>query len=108
MPGSGLSTDGDRWLPSRPEFLVPVKALSSVFRARFREILRRAGLLNGINPAVWQRDWAVHSQAAGDGRQSLRYLTPYVFRVAIGDHRIVSCEDAKVPFTYRRVGSRAA
>ena len=33
------------------------------------------------------------------------YLAPYVFRVAIGDHRIVSCDDGKVTFTYRRVGS---
>jgi hypothetical protein len=28
-----------------------------------------------------------------------------VFRVAIGDHRIVSCDDGRVTFTYRRVGS---
>ncbi len=42
---------------------------------------------------------------AGDGRESLRYLAPYVFRVAIGDHRIVSCDDGLVTFTYRRVGS---
>ena len=48
----------------------------------------------------------VHSQAAGDGRASLRYLAPYVFRVAIGNRRIVSCEDGNVTFTYRRVGSK--
>jgi hypothetical protein len=35
----------------------------------------------------------------------LRYRAPYVFRVAIGDHRIVSCDDGRVTFTYRRVGS---
>jgi hypothetical protein len=28
-----------------------------------------------------------------------------VFRVAIGDHRIVSCDDGRVTFTYRKVGS---
>src|SRR4029077_5078392 len=44
-------------------------------------------------------------QAAGDGRATLHYLAPYVFRVAIGDHRIVSCDDGKVTFSYRRVGS---
>ena len=65
----------------------------------------RENLLNLVDPAVWQRDWVVHSRAAGDGRASLRYLAPYVFRVAIGDHRIVSCDDGKVTFTYRRVGS---
>jgi hypothetical protein len=105
VPGGGVSADGSCWLPSRADFLVPVEALSIVFRAKFRDILNREGLLNLADPAVWRRDWVVHSQAAGDGRASLRYLAPYVFRVAIGDHRIVSCDDGKVTFTYRRVGS---
>jgi hypothetical protein len=43
-------------------------------------------------------------QAAGDGRESLRYLAPHVFRVAIGDHRIMSCDDGKVVFTCRKAG----
>jgi hypothetical protein len=105
VPGGGLSADGSCWLPSRADFLVPVRALSIIFRAKFRDILERQGLLNLADPAVWRRDWVVHSQAAGDGRASLRYLAPYVFRVAIGDHRIVSCDDGKVTFSYRRVGS---
>ena len=105
VPGGGVSADGGRWLPSRADFLVPVKALSIVFRAKFRDILRREGLLDQVDPTVWSRDWVVHSQAAGDGRQSLRYLAPYVFRVAIGDHRIISCDDGTVTFAYRRVGS---
>ena len=105
VPGGGLSADAGCWLPSRADFLVPAKALSIVFRAKFRDILRREGLLKLVDPAVWSRDWVVHSQAAGDGRESVRYLAPYVFRVAIGDHRIVSCDDGRVTFTYRRVGS---
>ena len=66
----------------------------------------RENLLHLVDPAVWRRNWVVDSQAAGDGRASLRYLAPYVFRVAIGNHRIVSCEDGIVTFTYRRVGSK--
>src|SRR5262249_16506020 len=106
VPGGGLSRDGDRWLASRADFLVPVKALSIVFRGKFRDLLKREGLLEGIDPAVWRGDWVVHCQPAGDGRESLRYLAPYVFRVAIGDHRIVSCDDDRVTFTYREVGSK--
>jgi hypothetical protein len=105
VPGGGLSADGTRWLPSRADFLVPVQALSILFRAKFRDILRREGLLERVDASVWHRDWVVHSQPAGDGRESLRYLAPYVFRVAIGDHRIISCDDGQVTFTYRRVGS---
>jgi hypothetical protein len=105
VPGGGISADGAQWLPSRADFLVPVKALSILFRAKFRDALGRAGLLDRADPAVWRRDWVVHSQATGDGRASVRYLARYVFRVAIGDHRIVACDDGKVTFTYRRVGS---
>ena len=105
VPGGGIDKDGGRWLPSRTDFLVPVKALSILFRAKFRDILAREGLLPLVSPAAWKRDWVVNSQATGDGRASLRYLAPYVFRVAIGNHRIVSCEDDHVVFTYRRVGS---
>jgi hypothetical protein len=105
VPGGGVSADGSCWLPSRADFLVPFEALSIVFRAKFRDVIKRAGLLNLADPAVWRRNWVVHSQAAGDGRASLRDLAPYVFRVAIGDHRIVSCDEGKVTFTYRRFGS---
>jgi hypothetical protein len=105
VPGGGIDHDGNRWLPARADFLVPVKALSTVFRGKIRDILAREGLLDLVKPAVWQRDWVVNSQAVGDGQASLRYLAPYVFRVAIGDHRIVSCDDDRVVFIYRRVGS---
>ncbi len=108
VPGGGLDAQGERWVASRPGFLVPVRALSTVFRAKFRDALRDAGLLDGIEPSAWRRDWVVHCEPTGDGRRSLRYLAPYVFRVAIGDHRIVECEDGHVTFRYRKVGSNRA
>jgi len=82
-----------------------VRALSILFRAKFRDTLARAGVLGQIEPAVWRQDWVVHSQAVGDGRASLKYLAPYVFRVAISDRRIVSCDDGQVTFSYRKSGS---
>ncbi len=41
-------------------------------------------------------------------RRSPWFLAPYAFRVAIGDHRIASCDDGRVTFAYRRVESMAA
>src|SRR5271166_1277346 len=108
VPGGGIDEDGSRWLPSRANFLVPEEALSILFRGKFRGILARENLLHLVDPAVWRRHWVVDSQAAGDSSASLRYLAPYVFRVAIGNHRIVSCENGNVTFTYRRVGSQTA
>lgn len=105
MPGGGISNDGSRWLPARVDFLLPVRALSKIFRAKFKNAMERAGLLSDIPPNAWRQDWVVHSQAVGDGRDSLRYLAPYVFRVAISDRRIVACADGKVTFSYRKSGS---
>src|SRR5271166_1343832 len=105
VPGGGVSEDGSRWLPSRADFFVPEGALSILFRAKFRDILARQGLLDQVNPAVWRRDWVVDCAAVGDGRASLKYLAPYVFRVAISDRRIVSYDDGQVTFSYRRSGS---
>lgn len=92
VPGGALSSSGTEWLSSRIDFLVPVLALSKIYRAKFRELMQSCGLLAGIDSVVWSRPWNVNCQAVGDGRDSLRYLAPYVFRVAIGNHRIKRVE----------------
>src|SRR5205823_5337390 len=51
VPGGGLSADGSCGMPSRANFFVPVAALSVVFRAKFRDALKREGLRNQIDPA---------------------------------------------------------
>ena len=35
VPGGGISLDGDRWVSSRPAFLMPVRVLSKLFRRLF-------------------------------------------------------------------------
>jgi hypothetical protein len=105
VPGGAVNAAGDAWIPSGAAFFLPVRALSLLFRAKFRDLLGKAGLLKLSDPAVWRRDWVVHSQAVGDGRASLRYLAPYVFRVAISDRRILSCDQGRVTFSYRKSGT---
>jgi hypothetical protein len=106
VPGGGPSPDGSRWIPSRANFFVPDPALSEVFRAKFREAMRAAGLFHQIHPTVWSKTWVVRSEAVGDGRAALKYLAAYVFRVALSDRRILSCDDGQVTFSYRKTGSR--
>src|SRR5271157_593094 len=105
VAGGGISADGSQWLASRADFFVPERALSILFRAKTRAALKRAGLLAAVDPMVWQQDWVVDSKAVGDGQASLKYLAPYVFRVAISDRRIVACEQGKAIFSYRWSGS---
>src|SRR5712691_8518848 len=105
VPGGGLSQDRTTWRPSRANFFVPVKALSPIYRAIFKEEMRHAGLLEHIDPQVWTIPWNVHSQANHHGHSAFTYLAPYVFKVAISNQRIVSLTDRTVTFTYRKVGS---
>ncbi len=40
-----LSSSGTQWLSSRIDFLVPVLALSKIYRAKFKELMNSCGLL---------------------------------------------------------------
>jgi hypothetical protein len=102
VPGGGVTKDG-AWLPSRANFLLPVKALSRLFRAKFRDSVRQRApeIFAQIAPQVWRQEWVVHSQPVGNGLRALKYLAPYIFRVAISNRRIVKLVDGKVTFRYR-------
>lgn len=101
VPAGGLSADGDRWLPARHNFLVPVKALSRLFRAKFRDALKKVDFFGQVPKEVWQDDWVVHCEPVGNGLATLRYLAPYIFRVAISNRRISRVSAEKVTFRYR-------
>ena len=118
VPAGVLSADGQEWLSSRADFFVPVQAASILYRAKFLALLADAGLLDEARKLVgkqsWivgKQSWIVHSQPVGDGRQAMRYLAPYVYRVALSNRRLVKCEPGpdglgRVTFTYRKTGSR--
>jgi hypothetical protein len=100
VTGGGLTADG-RWRASRKNFLVPVKALSKVFRAKLRDELKKTELFAQVEARVWQKDWVVHSQPVGSGHQAFKYLAPYIFRVAISNNRIRKLENGHVTFAYK-------
>jgi hypothetical protein len=55
VTAGGLSADGSRWIrPQNPAFLVPVRALSVIFRAKLCALLKRAGLLQHVPSTVWE------------------------------------------------------
>jgi hypothetical protein len=101
VPAGGLSADGVTWLPARENFLLPVKALSRIFRARFRQALQKTPHFDQIPAAVWRQAWVVHCEAVGSGLPALKYLAPYIFRVAISNNRILKLADGQVTFCYQ-------
>ena len=63
--------------------------------------MKKAQLFDKIDPFVWKQKWVTDSQAVGKGQNSLRYLSRYVFRVAISNHRIKSIENGIIKFQYK-------
>jgi hypothetical protein len=100
VTGGGLSPDGSHWRSASRKHLVPVKALSKIFRAKFRDELIRNNLLPQIDAKVWRQAWVVHCKPVGSGKAAFKYLAPYIFRVALSNKRIVKYEDEKVTFSY--------
>jgi hypothetical protein len=66
----------------------------------------KAGLNEIIPKSVWKKKWVVDSEAVGKAEATIKYLAPYVFRVAISNSRIVKVEDRYVYFKYKKTGTR--
>ena len=107
VPGGGLSADGQTWLPARNHFFLPVRALSKLFRAAFRSALQKTALYSQVPQKIWSKDWVVHCKSVGNGQAALKYLAPYIHRVAISNRRLISFTDngsmetSQVTFQYR-------
>lgn len=103
VPGSGVLPDGRCRHAAGKKFLVPVKALSPIFRAKFMEMAKK--LLPDVRfpPAVWKKEWVVYAKPAVQGSdQVLRYLGRYVHRIAITNNRIMADDHGQVSFRYKQ------
>ncbi len=106
-PAGGLHTDGKTWLSARQGFFLPVRALSKLFRAAFRRGLQKLKLFEKVPSKIWAQEWVVHCKPVGDGQAALKYLAPYIQRVAISNRRLLSFENrgsletSQVTFQYR-------
>lgn len=107
VTAGGLSSDGTAWLkPAHARFLMPGYMLSQIFRAKLRDSLARAGLGRDLDPTLWQRAWTVHVQQIGRGQQAVRYLSRYVYRVALTNHSLERFENGQVTFRYTHARTR--
>jgi len=107
VPGGGWDAQRQNWLPARNNFFLPVRALSRLFRAKFQHHLRQTSLFAQIPGEVWHCEWVVHCKSVGNGQTALKYLAPYVYRVAISNRRLIKLVDtgrmetSRITFQYR-------
>ena len=92
----------------RCDFLLPEKAATTVFRAKFRDAMKAAGIEDeflAVDRQAWTHGWNVDVEAVGDGRAVLKYLAPYVYRVAISNNRIEEVTTTHVRYRYTPSGT---
>jgi hypothetical protein len=120
VPGGGISLDGQRWVPSRPAFLLPVRVLGALFRRLFLTRLIKlhaagqiaffgtlAGLadhrrfLRHLAP-VRKKRFVVYAKPPFSGPEAvLAYLSRYTHRVAISNQRLIAFDETGVTFRYK-------
>jgi ribosomal protein L37AE/L43A len=101
VPAGALAAAGSTWLPAPGRFLVHVKPLAKLFRGKVRAALQQLGLATEVPRETWSTPWVVDCRAVGSGQAALKYLAPYIFRVALSNQRIVGVANDQVTFRYR-------
>jgi hypothetical protein len=100
VPALALTPDGKRWLVGKRDFLVHVKPLGELFRAKFRVGLRQTPWAGQVNARAWAKSWVVDCRPVGNGASALKYLAPYIFRIALSNNRIEQVANDAVTFRY--------
>jgi hypothetical protein len=117
VPGGGIALDGRRWIARKPDFFLPVRVLSRLFRRLMLEKLaaaHKAGKLAffGTHVALAQRPafarvlaplrrrrWFVYAKRPFAGPKAvLAYLSRYTHRVAISNNRLIKADASSVTF----------
>jgi hypothetical protein len=125
VPGGGPSADGARWVSCRPDFFLPVRVLSRLFRRRFIESLGKAfdagklqffGTLESLQDRsafirhlaplhlapLKDIEWVVYAKAPFAGpEQVLDYVGRYTHRVAISNNRLLDIDNDQIRFHWK-------
>jgi hypothetical protein len=120
VTAGGLALDGKSWISLKASWFFPVRALSIVFRAKFRDGLQQLFAKGDLrlpksepglaDPAVFARrlrqicrpKWVVYTKKPFAGPEIfLAYLCRYTHRVAITNNRIERLDQENGTITFR-------
>jgi hypothetical protein len=122
IPGGALceGADGPKWHSCKPGFLFPVKVMSRLYGRIFLNLLQEAYTNNALSfkgaiadlgspkafsklmAGLKSKSWNVYAKAPFNGAiGGLEYIARYISKIAIGNERILSCENGEVRFKWR-------
>jgi hypothetical protein len=117
VPGGGLAKDGSRWISCKPNFLLPVRVLSKLFRRLMLTKLAAAHQMGQLQffgaharladakaftaflAPLKRKRWFVYTKRPFAGPKAvLAYLSRYTHRVAISNRRLIALDGRRVTF----------
>ena len=120
VPGGGIALDGRRWVSCRPDFFLPVRVLSRLFRRLFLAMLDTAHRAEQLRffgehmalskprrfaaylAPLRKAEWVVYSKRPFGGREAvLAYLARYTHRAAISNRRLIAADATAVTFKWK-------
>ena len=120
VPGGGLLEDGSRWISSRPDFFLPVRVLSRLFRGLLLTSIAEAHAAGDLKffgghaaladkatfaaflAPLRKTEFVVYAKQPFAGPEPvLRYLSRYTHRVAISNRRLVSADNGAIAFRWK-------
>lgn len=109
--GGGLSPDKKKWISSKPDYFLPVKVLSRMFRGKMLAYLTeamkagelaKAEIFTEACPSLYEKEWVVYAKPPFQKPENVvKYLGRYTHRIAISNQRIIDIDQGKVSFLWR-------
>ena len=120
VSGGGLTKDKQLiTLPKDASFFIPIKVVSTLYRGKFLDGLKKlygtgklvipesekdlasANSWNCFISQLYKTEWNVHIKQTFNGNgNAIEYLSRYTNRIAISNSRILSYSDGNVTFSY--------
>lgn len=97
VPAGAVDEQKNQWRRKKGNYLFPARNLARVFRAKWFEAIRLAGLhaQESVPP-----QWVVDCKAVGRGDKALLYLGRYLYRGVINEPDITADQGGTVTFRY--------
>ena len=108
VPAGAFDFKRNEWNKANHKYLIPVKALSILFRKNLQRYLqtKASRIYCQIPQNIWrEKEFITNSIPVGTGEKAFTYLANYVYNTAITNNRIISCENGKVTFKYKESGT---
>lgn len=122
IPGGALCEESGqpKWRSCKPGYLFPVRVMSALYRKIFLTLLNEAykneqltfsGSIAKLTKRLEfakliaqleEKSWNVYAKTPFNGAEGgMEYIARYVSKIAIGNERILSCENGQVSFKWR-------